>query len=112
MTGYKHKVHYYETDKMGIVHHSNYIRWMEEARVDFLDKIGWKSEEKEKKEEKLKKKTVEQPKNISKKEKEKLENLIIQKEIEMEKLLERQDYAGYGIMQKEVEKLMEDYEKL
>ncbi|MBQ0027291.1 MAG: acyl-CoA thioesterase [Lachnospiraceae bacterium] len=38
---YKHTVQYYETDKMGIVHHSNYIRWMEEARIDFLDKIGW-----------------------------------------------------------------------
>ena len=25
---------------MGITHHSNYIRWMEEARIDFLDKIG------------------------------------------------------------------------
>lgn len=37
---YKHKVQYYETDKMGIVHHSNYIRWMEEARVDFLERIG------------------------------------------------------------------------
>ena len=37
---YKHKVQYYETDKMAIVHHSNYIRWMEEARVDFLEKIG------------------------------------------------------------------------
>ena len=38
---YKHTVNYYETDKMGITHHSNYIRWMEEARVDFLKKIGW-----------------------------------------------------------------------
>ncbi|MBE6887579.1 MAG: acyl-CoA thioesterase [Ruminococcaceae bacterium] len=37
---YTHKVHYYETDKMGITHHSNYIRWMEEARTDFLEKIG------------------------------------------------------------------------
>ncbi len=36
-----HKVKYYETDKMGITHHSNYIRWMEEARVDFLDKLGY-----------------------------------------------------------------------
>ena len=36
-----HKVHYYETDKMGITHHSNYIRWMEEARVEFLESIGW-----------------------------------------------------------------------
>ena len=38
---YIHKVQYYETDKMGITHHSNYIRWMEEARIDFLEKIGW-----------------------------------------------------------------------
>lgn len=37
---YKHKVQYYETDKMQVVHHSNYIRWMEEARVEFLEKIG------------------------------------------------------------------------
>ena len=37
---YKHKVQYYETDQMGIVHHSNYIRWFEEARIDFLEKIG------------------------------------------------------------------------
>ena len=37
---YVHKVQYYETDKMGIVHHSNYIRWFEEARVYYLDKIG------------------------------------------------------------------------
>ncbi|MBO6114135.1 MAG: acyl-CoA thioesterase [Lachnospiraceae bacterium] len=41
MNQYKHIVQYYETDKMGIVHHSNYIRWMEEARVDFLSQIGW-----------------------------------------------------------------------
>ncbi len=40
-TRYIHTVQYYETDKMGITHHSNYIRWMEEARVDFLKKIGW-----------------------------------------------------------------------
>ena len=25
---------------MGITHHSNYIRWMEEARIEFLDHIG------------------------------------------------------------------------
>lgn len=40
MDKYIHKVHYYETDKMGITHHSNYIRWMEEARIYFLDSIG------------------------------------------------------------------------
>ena len=41
MESYKHKVNYYETDKMGITHHSNYIRFMEEARVYFLEQIGW-----------------------------------------------------------------------
>lgn len=41
MRPYIHRVQYYETDKMGITHHSNYIRWMEEARVDYLDQIGW-----------------------------------------------------------------------
>ena len=40
MNDYIHKVNYYETDKMGITHHSNYIRWMEEARVDYLEQIG------------------------------------------------------------------------
>ncbi|MBD5543296.1 MAG: acyl-CoA thioesterase [Lachnospiraceae bacterium] len=37
---YERGVHYYETDQMGIVHHSNYIRWFEEARSDFLEQIG------------------------------------------------------------------------
>lgn len=37
---YRHKTQYYETDQMGIVHHSNYIRWFEEARTDFLEKLG------------------------------------------------------------------------
>ncbi len=41
MKPYIHKVQYYETDKMGITHHSNYIRWMEEARVHFLEEAGW-----------------------------------------------------------------------
>ena len=38
---YTHRIAYYETDRMGVAHHSNYIRWMEEARVDFLERIGW-----------------------------------------------------------------------
>jgi len=38
---YYHKVQYYETDKMKITHHSNYVRWMEEARTDFLENIGY-----------------------------------------------------------------------
>ncbi len=32
---------YHETDQMGIINHINYIRWMEEARVDFMEKIGF-----------------------------------------------------------------------
>ncbi|MDO4467832.1 MAG: acyl-CoA thioesterase [Bacillota bacterium] len=41
MEPYVHKVQYYETDRMGISHHSNYVRWMEEARIYYLDQIGW-----------------------------------------------------------------------
>ena len=40
MYTYQHSVQYYETDKMGVTHHSNYIRWMEESRVGFLADIG------------------------------------------------------------------------
>lgn len=40
MKAYIHQVQYYETDRMGIVHHSNYVRWMEEARMDFFRQIG------------------------------------------------------------------------
>ncbi len=38
---YRRQVHYYETDQMRVVHHSNYIRWMEEARIDLLTQLGW-----------------------------------------------------------------------
>lgn len=38
---YERKAFYYETDKMGIVHHSNYIRWFEEARIHFLNEVGF-----------------------------------------------------------------------
>ena len=47
METWKHKIQYYETDKMGVTHHSNYIRWMEEARVDYMEKIGWSYEKME-----------------------------------------------------------------
>ena len=36
---YERNVYYYETDRMGIVHHSNYIRFMEEARCAWLESI-------------------------------------------------------------------------
>jgi acyl-CoA thioester hydrolase len=38
---YVRKANFYETDQMGIIHHSNYIRWFEEARVDFMSQIGY-----------------------------------------------------------------------
>lgn len=41
MKAYLHKTQYYETDQMGIIHHSNYIRWFEEARIDFLEQMGY-----------------------------------------------------------------------
>ena len=37
---YKRKINYYETDRMGVVHHSNYIRFLEEARCYFMDIWG------------------------------------------------------------------------
>ena len=33
-------INYYELDGMNVVHHSNYIRYMEEARIYLLDKMG------------------------------------------------------------------------
>ena len=44
MQDYEHQAQYYETDQMGIIHHSNYIRWMEEARMDYLSRIGFPME--------------------------------------------------------------------
>ena len=41
MAAFSRRVQYYETDMMGVTHHSNYIRWMEEARVDLMDRIGF-----------------------------------------------------------------------
>ena len=37
---YERKINYYETDKMGVVHHSNYIKFLEEARCYWMEKIG------------------------------------------------------------------------
>ena len=38
---YNRKANYYETDMMGVVHHSNYIRWFEEARLDLMEQAGF-----------------------------------------------------------------------
>lgn len=37
---YNRKAYYHETDQMGVIHHSNYIKWMEEARIEFMEAIG------------------------------------------------------------------------
>lgn len=44
---YEHVVQYYETDQMGVAHHSNYIRWFEEARVYAFEQmnLGYKEME-------------------------------------------------------------------
>ena len=33
---YQRRVKYYETDRMGVVHHSNYLRFLEDARMDWI----------------------------------------------------------------------------
>jgi len=40
ITPYRRKTHYYETDQMEIIHNSNYFKWFEEARTDFMEQIG------------------------------------------------------------------------
>ncbi len=39
-SAFERRINYYETDKMGVVHHSNYIRYLEEARGKWMDEIG------------------------------------------------------------------------
>lgn len=34
------RVRYSDTDAQGIAHHSNYFRWLEEARIGWLEAIG------------------------------------------------------------------------
>lgn len=38
---YYRKAQYHETDRMGIIHHSNYIKWMEESRISYMDQMGF-----------------------------------------------------------------------
>lgn len=37
---YNKKAQYHETDQMGIIHHANYVKWMEEARLAYLEELG------------------------------------------------------------------------
>lgn len=36
----EHRVNFYDTDAMAVVHHANYIRWFEIGRVEYLRAIG------------------------------------------------------------------------
>lgn len=36
---FERRINYYETDRMGVVHHSNYIRYLEEARCFWLEEL-------------------------------------------------------------------------
>lgn len=37
---YRHRVRYFETDKMGVAHHSSFVFWFENARIEFLRSLG------------------------------------------------------------------------
>ncbi len=40
MYEYSREVYYYETDQMAVVHHSNFVRWLEEARTRYFAEVG------------------------------------------------------------------------
>ena len=40
MISVREKVRFVETDMMGVVHHSNYFRWFELGRVEYLRQAG------------------------------------------------------------------------
>jgi len=40
MFEYSRSVFFYETDKMGVVHHSNFVRWLEEARTEYFISVN------------------------------------------------------------------------
>lgn len=37
---YEHHTRYYETDQMGVIHQTNYMKWLEDARMDIMDQMG------------------------------------------------------------------------
>lgn len=48
MVTYSRSVFYYETDRMSIVHHSNYLRMFEEARLHYIEESSMDYHELEK----------------------------------------------------------------
>lgn len=41
ITPYEHHTRYHETDQQGIIHPSNYVNWMEDARMNLMEQIGF-----------------------------------------------------------------------
>lgn len=37
---YEHSTKYYETDQTGFIHQTNYVKWLEDARMDILSQLG------------------------------------------------------------------------
>ena len=37
---YEYHTKYHETNQQGIIHHSNFINWMEDARMNLMEQIG------------------------------------------------------------------------
>ena len=40
ITPFEHHTKYHETDQQGIIHHSNYLNWIEDARMDLMEQMG------------------------------------------------------------------------
>ncbi len=40
ITPYEHHTKYHETDQRGIIHTSNYLNWMEDARMCLMEQMG------------------------------------------------------------------------
>ncbi len=37
---YEHHTKYHETDGQGVIHSSNYVKWMEDARMNLMEQLG------------------------------------------------------------------------
>ena len=37
---YEHRTKYHETDQQGVIHPSNYMKWMEDARMHLMQQVG------------------------------------------------------------------------
>ncbi len=40
ITPFEHRTKYHETDQQGIIHTSNYLNWIEDARMNLMEQMG------------------------------------------------------------------------